>query len=251
MFLTGGTGFVGKVIVEKILRSCPSIGRLYLLVRPRKGSTADERLEKEVVQSEVFTRLRKEVGEEAFRARVKEKLRAMGGEMTQHGVGLSKEDMQVLVGEVDVIIHAAAIVDFNERLDRAVELNVLGSLRLLQIAQHSTRLAAFIHISTCYVNCNKRGWMDERLYPLGFDPDEMLRRVSALKETELEKITITGILGDWPNTYTFTKAMTEHLMCKVKHTHAHSIRMLSPVSHTHGRATSHPLLPGASVCVCV
>ena len=39
IFLTGGTGFVGKVIVEKLLRSCPSISRLYLLVRPRKGST--------------------------------------------------------------------------------------------------------------------------------------------------------------------------------------------------------------------
>ena len=178
IFLTGGTGFVGKVIVEKLLRSCPSIARLYLLVRPRKGSTADERLEKEVVQSEIFTRLKKEIGEEAFRRLVKDKLRALGGEMTQNGIGLGKEDSETLTRDVDVIIHCAAIVDFNERLDKAIELNVLGSLRLLAIAQQCSRLSAFVHVSTCYVNSNRRGWMDEKLYPLGFDPDEMLRRVS-------------------------------------------------------------------------
>ena len=214
IFLTGGTGFVGKVIVEKLLRSCPTISRLYLLVRPRKGSTAEERLEAEVVQSEIFTRLKAEIGDDAFRRLVRDKLRAMGGEMTQSGIGLSKEDLETLTRDVDVIVHCAAIVDFNERLDRAIELNVLGSLRLLAIAQQSSRLSAFVHVSTCYVNSNRRGWMDEKLYPLGFEPDEMLRRVSSMKETELEKITVTGLLGDWPNTYTFTKAMTEHLMVK-------------------------------------
>ena len=216
VFLTGGTGFVGKVIVEKLLRSAPNIGRILMLVRPRKGSTAEERLKAEVVDSEIFTRLRKEIGEEAFAARARSKLQALGGEMTQHGVGLRPDDYELLLRSVDVIIHCAAIVDFNERLDRAIELNVLGSLRLLAIARQCSRLAAFVHVSTCYVNSNRRGWMDERLYPLGFDAEEMLRRVQAMKETELEKITVTQLLGDWPNTYTFTKAMTEHLMVKAR-----------------------------------
>lgn len=33
VFITGSTGFVGKVLVEKILRSCPKVKRLYLLMR--------------------------------------------------------------------------------------------------------------------------------------------------------------------------------------------------------------------------
>jgi fatty acyl-CoA reductase len=33
VFITGSTGFVGKVLVEKLLRSCPKIKRLYLLMR--------------------------------------------------------------------------------------------------------------------------------------------------------------------------------------------------------------------------
>ena len=35
IFLTGTTGFVGKVVLEKILRSLGDFKRLYLMVRPK------------------------------------------------------------------------------------------------------------------------------------------------------------------------------------------------------------------------
>lgn len=214
IFLTGATGFVGKVILEKILRSIPTIAGLYVLVRPRKGSTADERMYKEIVQSEIFARLKQEIGLENFNQLIKNKLHAFGGEMTQSQVGLSPTDLEYFKSNINVIIHCAAIVDFNERLDRAVELNVNGSLRLLQLAQQCVSMDGFIHISTAYVNSNRRGWIDEKIYNLGFDPEEMLNKIGQLKETELEKITGSGILGEWPNTYTFTKAITEALLQK-------------------------------------
>jgi hypothetical protein len=44
VFITGATGFMGKVLVEKILRSCPGVERLYLLMRPSKGQSVDCRL---------------------------------------------------------------------------------------------------------------------------------------------------------------------------------------------------------------
>ena len=37
VFITGGTGFLGKVLVEKLLRSCPHIKTIYLLMRPKRG----------------------------------------------------------------------------------------------------------------------------------------------------------------------------------------------------------------------
>lgn len=46
IFLTGGTGFIGKVFIEKMLRCCPDIGDIYLLVRPRRSQTVHERLKK-------------------------------------------------------------------------------------------------------------------------------------------------------------------------------------------------------------
>ena len=45
VFVTGGTGFVGKQILEKLLRSCPAIERIYILVRPKRKKTVQERLE--------------------------------------------------------------------------------------------------------------------------------------------------------------------------------------------------------------
>ena len=35
VFITGGTGFLGKVLVEKLLRSCPDVKTIYLLIRPK------------------------------------------------------------------------------------------------------------------------------------------------------------------------------------------------------------------------
>ena len=45
VLVTGATGFVGKVLVEKLLRSCPAIDTVYLLIRVKKGVGADQRLQ--------------------------------------------------------------------------------------------------------------------------------------------------------------------------------------------------------------
>ena len=47
-FITGATGFVGKVLVEKLLRWQPNGPPLYVLIRPRQDETADDRLRREV-----------------------------------------------------------------------------------------------------------------------------------------------------------------------------------------------------------
>lgn len=43
IFITGGTGFLGKVLIEKLLRDCPNVKTLYLLVRSKKNKSAKER----------------------------------------------------------------------------------------------------------------------------------------------------------------------------------------------------------------
>lgn len=45
VFITGGTGFLGICLIEKLLRSIPDLKTVYLLVRPKKGKKVEERLE--------------------------------------------------------------------------------------------------------------------------------------------------------------------------------------------------------------
>lgn len=52
VFLTGGSGFLGKALIEKLLRSCPCIGNIYVLIRDKKGKSPEERL-KEITQNAV------------------------------------------------------------------------------------------------------------------------------------------------------------------------------------------------------
>lgn len=45
IFITGGSGFLGKVLIEKILRKCSDVERIYMLIRPKKGSNPKQRVE--------------------------------------------------------------------------------------------------------------------------------------------------------------------------------------------------------------
>ena len=45
VFITGGTGYLGKLLIQKLLRSCPNVAFIYLLVRPKKGKDAHQRAE--------------------------------------------------------------------------------------------------------------------------------------------------------------------------------------------------------------
>ena len=44
IFITGATGFIGKVLVEKLLTSCPQVQAIYCLTRPKEGEAATDRL---------------------------------------------------------------------------------------------------------------------------------------------------------------------------------------------------------------
>jgi len=45
IFITGGTGFMGKLLIEKLLRTCSGLASIYLLVRPKKGKDVHQRTE--------------------------------------------------------------------------------------------------------------------------------------------------------------------------------------------------------------
>ena len=45
VFITGGTGFVGSVVIEQLLRLVPDVGTIFVLVRPKAGADPSARLD--------------------------------------------------------------------------------------------------------------------------------------------------------------------------------------------------------------
>ena len=45
IFLTGASGFIGKVLIWKLLQSCPDLDTIYVLIRPKYGKNVQHRVE--------------------------------------------------------------------------------------------------------------------------------------------------------------------------------------------------------------
>jgi fatty acyl-CoA reductase len=191
ILLTGGTGFLGTALVEKMLRSLPEIGRLYLLIRATREKSAASRFEKDVLGSAAFSRLREERGED-FEAYISEKVRVLEGDVHAPSLGLEDEDLSELSREVDIVIHSAASVVFDAPLDTAVDSNVRGTVRLLELARGWAKKPLFLQVSTAYVAGMQQGLAreeppgDESSKGVPLDPQEEVSSLEGVvREVEL------------------------------------------------------------------
>ncbi|XP_074028601.1 putative fatty acyl-CoA reductase CG5065 [Leptinotarsa decemlineata] len=200
VFITGGTGFMGKVLLEKLLRACPGVSKIYLLIRPKRGQEAQERLQ-QLLCSPLFDKLRKE------RPTDLHKVLPIGGDITQPELAISASDQALLIRSVNIVFHSAATVKFDEKLKLSVTINMLGTQRLVELCKRMDQLEALVHVSTAYANCD-RYEVKETVYPPSIGPDQVTSLVETLNEDLVDSLT-TKLIGNRPNTYTFTKALAE------------------------------------------
>ena len=98
-----------QVILEKLLRACPKIKKVYLLVRARKGVPGPERI-RESLDNELYDVLRREQPDFAT------KIVPINGELTEDNLGMSTADAEMLANTVSIVIHSAATVKFTEKI---------------------------------------------------------------------------------------------------------------------------------------
>ncbi|MEE9198812.1 MAG: SDR family oxidoreductase, partial [Dehalococcoidia bacterium] len=151
VLLTGGTGLVGKVLVETMVRQLPEVRRIYVLTRPKAGPggitlSGEERVWQEIQSAEAFDLLRKQYGD-AFPQMFREKVKAVDGDLSQERMGLDEETYRRLQWEVQIIINCAAVVTFDAPIDAALELNALGPKRILEFAR-GCQDPVVAHVST-------------------------------------------------------------------------------------------------------
>ncbi|KAH8289054.1 hypothetical protein KR054_007064 [Drosophila jambulina] len=204
VFLTGGSGFLGKVVTEKLLRTT-EVRRIYSLIRPKRGVSIGERIsawEKEPI----------------FKVLLKAKPQALkrifpiAGDCLEPDLGISDSDRELLVSEVQVVIHGAATVRFDEALHLALAINVRATRLMLQLAKQMAQLVSYVHVSTAYSNCVVPN-IEERFYPehLKDSSDKILALNELLSNETIDSLT-TSLKGPFPNTYTYTKALAEDVI---------------------------------------
>ncbi|XP_071653068.1 putative fatty acyl-CoA reductase CG5065 isoform X1 [Temnothorax longispinosus] len=200
IFLTGSTGFIGKVLTEKLLRSCPDISTIYLLIRPKKDKCPKSRLD-EMFEKPLFDRLKKEV------PNFRKKIVPVIGDLEIEDFGLSENDKNILINQVSIIFHIAANVRFIENIKTSTIINVNATATILKLAKHMLNLKSLIHVSTAYANCHVKH-IEERFYSYPINHKDLIMFTRNLHENIIEE-KISRIISQWPNTYTFTKAIAE------------------------------------------
>jgi thioester reductase-like protein len=153
--ITGGTGFLGTALIERLMRSVPGC-ELVLLIRPGKRSTVAQRAKREIFRNDAFDRLRSELGKAEFEAAVDRRVQVIAGDVGTDGLGLGEADRAVLAS-CDIVVHSAATVAFDSPLDSAVEVNLLGPSRIVLTLQELGVTPHLVSVSTCYVAGNRRG----------------------------------------------------------------------------------------------
>ncbi|XP_075988837.1 putative fatty acyl-CoA reductase CG5065 [Anticarsia gemmatalis] len=206
VLITGGTGFMGKVLVEKLLRKCPDIDQIYLLVRSKKGKNPRQRLE-EIFNGPLFEKVR------TLRGGVEpllQKVTIIGGDVAEPDLALSAEDRQLICNNMHIIVHAAATIRFDEELKKAVLLNVRGTKLMVELAKQCKNLKLFIHISTSYCHLHEK-LLEEKPYPPPADPHQIIQTMEWMDEDAVAAVT-PKLLDKLPNSYAFTKALGEALV---------------------------------------
>jgi len=203
VFITGATGFMGKVLTEKLLRSCPEINTIYLLTRGKRGVDPVTRVHA-LLDSPLFEPLRKQQPE------YRKKVVPIVGDITEERLGISEADEQLLIRDVSVIFHSAATVRFDEVLKLSVQMNMVAVQSMIELARKLTNLECFLHVSTAYANCDN-DITEEKIYPTTMHPSKLIKVVDWMSEDVLNDLT-PKLIHPKPNTYTYTKGMAERIL---------------------------------------
>ncbi|KAH9633296.1 hypothetical protein HF086_007644 [Spodoptera exigua] len=132
VFLTGGSGFLGKQYIEKMFRTC-DIKKMYVLIRPKKGKTIQDRI-KFILDDPVFDKLR------MTKPNFAEQIFPVEGDVADIRLGLSDKEWETVAKDTSIVVHMAATIRFDSPIKVAVVTNVRGTREVIALAKDCKNL---------------------------------------------------------------------------------------------------------------
>ncbi|KOX07666.1 oxidoreductase [Streptomyces sp. NRRL B-3648] len=150
VLLTGASGYLGRFLALEWLRTlAPAGGRLIALVRGKDAAAARRRLDAAFDSGDPeLVRTYEELAADH--------LEVVAGDMAEPRLGLDEASWDRLAGEVDLIVHAGALVNHVLPYPHLFEANVVGTAELVQLAL-TGRMKPFTYISSVAVATSRPG----------------------------------------------------------------------------------------------
>ncbi|KAH9673910.1 Fatty acyl-CoA reductase 2 [Citrus sinensis] len=201
-FVTGATGFLAKVLIEKILRAAPEVGKIFLLIKAESEEAASKRLKDEVINAELFKCLQQTYGE-CYQDFMLNILVPVVGNISEINLGLEGNLATVIANEVDVIINSAATFANGKRQGRTMEKPFyMGDTIARELNFNNSKTEPKLDVE------KEIGLAMKSKKALENDEDARKK----MKELGLERARKYG----WHDTYSFTKAMGEMMIDTMK-----------------------------------
>ncbi|KAG7428793.1 Fatty acyl-CoA reductase wat [Fusarium oxysporum f. sp. raphani] len=205
VLVTGATGFLGKVVVEELLRlrAAHDIQQVILLIRKKDSFNAKTRFAQQISSSPCFSLLPKSWVEY---------IQVMDADLACFRCGLGDNEYGQVCEAVTHIIHTAACIKFDSEVSDAISSNIDSSRNVLSLAKDCDKLQQLVVTSTAYVTPPQEAPIYESLVDL---PRPASRLINELKTGVVGKQQAIAATGH-PNIYSLSKCLAEHLICETK-----------------------------------
>ncbi|KAI3871802.1 hypothetical protein MKX03_019539 [Papaver bracteatum] len=219
ILVTGATGFLAKLFVEKLLRIQPNVKQLFLLVRAPNSESASQRINNEV-SGEVFRVLRERQGVR-YTTFISEKVTPVAGDISLENLGIDDSDMiNKMWKEINVVANFAATTKFDERYDDAIRTNTMGAKHVAKFSMKCQKLKLLLHLSTAYVWGERSGLILE-------NPLRMGETMNGIKSPELDIKVEMKLVSEKLNELRANQAMGEMIIGEAKG-YDHKVVILRP-----------------------
>lgn len=144
--ITGATGFLMPEYVKALMDADPNL-RPVLVGRGRKKG--DEEIS-----------YKDRVAEHIDMSVYGDRLTFIEGDITKMNLALSDSNLDMVLAEVDEVIHGAGLTDFDESQDtqdRVYDINVQGTRNVVELARRIQDLKNFIYVSSAYMHGKRFG----------------------------------------------------------------------------------------------